>query len=302
MTLNVMNEYLKFNRKRLVNYSKICLEKYYDKNIFEPFLDTYFNIRYYEIPEGLNARIINKELVSCAEELAQNKKIDDIKILLQYFPYVYYFDGFLKKDVDELISKIDEFRLKVLNLDSMDSTLKDTILSDQRRIDTYLNSFDSKDFMLDIFKTNNKSLFITKLKYNIKIPKLYSDYAINNVYNRGIVLENRLFINYYMVSNLVLKDILHNNVIFYIVDFANSLFEKEDKLKRLFNIFDYNELKNRVILNISEDEFNEYKDNICDLIKNGFKFSMHLAENTKLKDDPILKIFAYTFVNNEVVV
>lgn len=39
----------------------------------------------------------------------------------------------------------------------------------------------------------------------VKIPKLYSDYAIDKVYNRGIVLENKLFINYTMVSVLVLR-------------------------------------------------------------------------------------------------
>ena len=34
MSLNVMNTYLKFNRRRLINYSKIILEKYYYKGIF----------------------------------------------------------------------------------------------------------------------------------------------------------------------------------------------------------------------------------------------------------------------------
>ena len=44
--LNVMNTYLKFNRKRLINYSKIILEKYYNKTIFEGLIDAYFNLRY----------------------------------------------------------------------------------------------------------------------------------------------------------------------------------------------------------------------------------------------------------------
>lgn len=57
--LNVMNTYLKFNRKRLINYSKIILEKYYNKTIFEGLIDTYFNLRYTELPSGLCVIITN---------------------------------------------------------------------------------------------------------------------------------------------------------------------------------------------------------------------------------------------------
>lgn len=299
MSLNVMKEYLKFNKKRLINYTKICLEKYYNKSIFENLLETYFNVRYYEIPDTLTTTIINKTLVKEAEILSKNYDIEDIKIILEYFPCIYYFDHFSKKDIDDLLLKINNFRAKTLSLEPLDSSLKKDIQEDEKKLEKYLNNFISKDFTLELEKTTTKSLFMTKLNHNLKIPKLYSDYAINNVYNRGLVSENKLFVSLYMISSLILKDIIDNKNNSYITDFTSSLIEKEDKLKRLFNIIDSNEIKNRVIFKITEKDFVNYKDNICTFIKNGYKFAIILEENSKLKNDTILKVFTYVLERKE---
>ena len=138
--LNVMNTYLKFNRKRLINYSKIILEKYYNKTIFEGLIDTYFNLRYTELPSGLCAKVINKDLVKKAEILSKDNDVDDIKLILSYFPFIYYLDGFLKKDIDVIVDKVNDFRFKQLNLEPIDDELKSTWISDKKRIDKYLDS------------------------------------------------------------------------------------------------------------------------------------------------------------------
>ena len=183
--LNVMNTYLKFNRKRLINYSKIILEKYYNKTIFEGLIDTYFNLRYTELPSGLCAKVINKDLVKKAEILSKDNDVDDIKLILSYFPFIYYLDGFLKKDIDVIVDKVNDFRFKQLNLEPIDDELKSTWISDKKRIDKYLDSFDSKEFYLSTGKTRVKNLYKAEVMHLVKIPKLYSDYAINKVYNRG---------------------------------------------------------------------------------------------------------------------
>lgn len=298
--LNVMNTYLKFNRKRLINYSKIILEKYYNKTIFEGLIDTYFNLRYTELPSGLCAKVINKDLVKKAEILSKDNDVDDIKLILSYFPFIYYLDGFLKKDIDVIEDKVNDFRFKQLNLEPIDDELKSTWISDKKRIDKYLDSFDSKEFYLSTGKTRVKNLYKTEVMHLVKIPKLYSDYAIDKVYNRGIVLENKLFINYTMVSVLVLKDVLYLDCNYYIVDFSKSLIEKEDKLKRLFNIIDNDIVKDRVILSVNENDFLEYRDNYLKYINEGYKFILYLSDDSSLKNDSIRKVFSYV-VDNDVV-
>lgn len=293
MSLNVMNTYLKFNRRRLIGYSKIILEKHYNKNIFEGLLDTYINVRYIELPLGISVKLINKELVKKAEELSLKHDVEDIKLILTYFPYIYYLDGFLNKDIEITINKINDYRKKYLKLEKLDSELRSNLINDRKRITKYLDSFDSKDFYLNLNKTNIKNLFKTEVLHEIKIPKLYSEYAINNVYNRGIVLENKLFINYYMVSKLILIDVLNKDSKYYIVDFSKTLILKEDKVKRLFNIIDNDLIKDRIILKVSENDFFEYRDSYLKYINEGYKFILYLNKESELNNDAIRRVFSY---------
>ncbi len=293
MSLNVMNTYLKFNRRRLIGYSKIILEKHYNKNIFEGLLDTYINVRYIELPSGISVKLINKELVKKAEELSLKHDVEDIKLILTYFPYIYYLDGFLNKDIEITINKINDYRKKYLKLEKLDSELRSNLINDRKRITKYLDCFDSKDFYLNLNKTNIKNLFKTEVLHEIKIPKLYSEYAINNVYNRGIVLENKLFINYYMVSKLILIDVLNKDSKYYIVDFSKTLILKEDKVKRLFNIIDNDLIKDRIILKVSENDFYEYRDSYLKYINEGYKFILYLNKESELNNDAIRRVFSY---------
>ncbi|MBD8923098.1 hypothetical protein EGR52_06700 [bacterium] len=293
MSLNVMNTYLKFNRRRLIGYSKIILEKHYNKNIFEGLLDTYINVRYIELPSGISVKLINKELVKKAEELSLKHDVEDIKLILTYFPYIYYLDGFLNKDIEITINKINDYRKKYLKLEKLDNELRNNLINDRKRITKYLDSFDSKDFYLNLNKTNIKNLFKTEVLHEIKIPKLYSEYAINNVYNRGIVLENKLFINYYMVSKLILIDVLNKDYKYYIVDFSKTLILKEDKVKRLFNIIDNDLIKDRIILKVSENDFYEYRDSYLKYINEGYKFILYLNKESELNNDAIRRVFSY---------
>ena len=293
MSLNVMNTYLKFNRRRLIGYSKIILEKHYNKNIFEGLLDTYINVRYMELPSGISVKLINKELVKKAEELSLKHDVEDIKLILTYFPYIYYLDGFLNKDIEITINKINDYRKKYLKLEKLDNELRNNLINDRKRITKYLDSFDSKDFYLNLNKTNIKNLFKTEVLHEIKIPKLYSEYAINNVYNRGIVLENKLFINYYMVSKLILIDVLNKDSKYYIVDFSKTLILKEDKVKRLFSIIDNDLIKDRIILKVSENDFYEYRDSYLKYINEGYKFILYLNKESELNNDAIRRVFSY---------
>ena len=199
----------------------------------------------------------------------------------------------MNKDIEITINKINDYRKKYLKLEKLDSELRSNLINDRKRITKYLDSFDSKDFYLNLNKTNIKNLFKTEVLHEIKIPKLYSEYAINNVYNRGIVLENKLFINYYMVSKLILIDVLNKDSKYYIVDFSKTLILKEDKVKRLFNIIDNDLIKDRIILKVSENDFYEYRDSYLKYINEGYKFILYLNKESELNNDAIRRVFSY---------
>ena len=47
MASNIVKEYIDFSKKNITKYLKIILEQDYSKEIIEPLLDTYINVRYY---------------------------------------------------------------------------------------------------------------------------------------------------------------------------------------------------------------------------------------------------------------
>ena len=70
--------------------------------------------------------------------------------------------------------------------------------------------------MYTISKTHNVSL-----DYWFQIPKLYSEYAIDKVYNTDTINEDKMYIEYYIVTSKLLTEITNfdfsNN---YLIDFV----------------------------------------------------------------------------------
>ena len=176
------------------------------------------------------------------------------------------------------------------------------IKDDSKKKKTYLNSFDSERFSLDIKKTNKKNVFWCDLNYNIKFNRIYSDYSINKVYNDGIVNEQKLFITYYLVSNMILRNIISCKFdISYIVSYPASLFEKSDKKNRLLSIIDDSATKNYIVLMFKYSDYSKYKDEINEWIKNGFRVAIYIDDSFKYDDisNEWLTIFDYIITNGE---
>ena len=47
MATNISNDYVNFVKKSITNYTKIIMEKNFNKEIFDTLLNTYINTRYY---------------------------------------------------------------------------------------------------------------------------------------------------------------------------------------------------------------------------------------------------------------
>ena len=132
------------------------------------------------------------------------------------------------------------------------------------------------------------------------MPEIYSGISIEKAFNTGIIAEDKLEVEYNLITLKVLDDILKGNFKRqYIVEFAISLIDKPKKMARILNIIDNSAVQDKVSLQIKYKDFMNNKDTIYDLMRNGFKFSVILDETF----EPIytnfekLNIFQFTIAS-----
>lgn len=301
----VVEEYIEFSKKNILKYLKLILEKYYDKEIVESLVETYINIRYYNIDQKTKnlEKNINYYLKQKVTEILDEKE-EKIKIIFYTFKYILYFDNVKEYDnLKNLIEEIVEYRKSIsLENEEFKDEITKLIKENEKRKQKYLEAFKSDHFLLDQIKTNKKNVYFVELKNNIKFKKIYSSYSINKVYNSGLVNEQKDFIIYYQISIEILKNaIIGNFNQEYIVDFPLSILEKKQKTIRLFNIINNEMIKNNLILKFTYSSYLENKDQINEWIKEGYKVAIIIDEkyNYEEQQKMWLEIFNYIIVDQE---
>lgn len=303
MSCNVIKEYVENSRIYIKDYFKIIMSKYYNKDLIEEYLEKYIDTRYYNQYNQTTTKLntnITTILKTVHENQTENKEIS--KFILEIFKNIYYLDDVIEVyDLEEVIRKINQLRIDELGLIEEDfySNFKRIILENNRKKRKFLNSFDTDDFYLEQTKILNNKIYNTKINYKIKFPTLYSDYAIKNVFNTDITSEDKLFIEYYLISINLLKNIIAGNFKNnYLIEFNINLFNKKDKLKRLLNIIDNDIAKELISLKINYKDFSKHKEELYELMREGYSFSIILDEEYHDEDVNILKVFKYIVVNN----
>ena len=301
----VVEEYIEFSKKNILKYLKLILEKYYDKEIVESLVETYINIRYYNIDQKTKnlEKNINYYLKQKVTEILDEKE-EKIKIIFYTFKYILYFDNVKEYDnLKNIIEEIVEYRKSIsLENDEFKDEITKLIKENEKRKQKYLEAFKSDHFLLDQIKTNKKNVYFVELKNNIKFNKIYSSYSINKVYNSGLVNEQKDFIIYYQISIEILKNaIIGNFNQEYIVDFPLSILEKKQKTIRLFSIVNNEMIKNSLILKFTYSSYLENKNQINEWIKEGYKVAIIIDEkyNYEEKQKMWLEIFNYIIVDQE---
>lgn len=301
----VVEEYIEFSKKNILKYLKLILEKYYDKEIVESLVETYINIRYYNIDQKTKnlEKNINYYLKQKVTEILDEKE-EKIKIIFYTFKYILYFDNVKEyESLKNIIEEIVEYRKSIsLENDEFKEEITKLIKENEKRKQKYLEAFKSDHFLLDQIKTNKKNVYFVELKNNIKFNKIYSSYSINKVYNSGLVNEQKDFIIYYQISIEILKNaIIGNFNQEYIVDFPLSILKKKQKTIRLFNIINNEMIKNSLILKFTYSSYLENKNQINEWIKEGYKVAIIIDEkyNYEEKQKMWLEIFNYIIVDQE---
>lgn len=306
---NIIEMHISKTQKRLKNYCSLILKSKYDKHICEELIQTYIEARYYNFDVDDKIRVFYRRIFESLkikasklikEDTHKKEIVDNTLMLFQYF---FYFD-FVRKNIElsEVIKKIAEKRVSKFNLrsaenDSFEEEFSKIVDHDMQEVEELLDAYTSNEFSLDISKIipTNNDFYRVKLKYDISFPEVFSKDAIEETFNTDIIAEDKLFVEYPMVAIRTLKDILDGNFTrIYVVDFTVDLFKKKKKLEQILGILEGQAAQDKITFEISYKDFLNNKNEIFNLVKRGFNFSLRTEKNMpKLAEDElkILDIF-----------
>jgi hypothetical protein len=285
----------------------MIMDKYYDETIFNNYMDKYIDVRYYNLEPWVR-KDFSAHVTCYLNKVYEKDNSDTSKFILGLFKKYYYLDGVLefdyKKDLDSYVNMINRIRIEKLGINDTEfvKQFSDLVMNNINKKLEFIDNFNNSDFFLDISKINNKNIYNVNINHKVSVPKIFSDYAINKVWNNKIITENKLQVEYYLVNQIILKDIINGKFEFeYFVNIAVSLFEKTDKLKKILNILDNDMAKDSITIKVYYEDFMKYKEIIFSYIKEGYKFAI-ILDDSYLDDKSnktILDIFKYIIVTDD---
>lgn len=312
MTINLANEYIELTKKEIIEYLKLVFGNKFIRKYCDIYIKKYIDIRYYNFYDYDTSRTLRKKILDNLKDLAEELVIDDIQNrtiidnMCLFFYYVLYFDNvIISKDIEKTIEKIEKLRKRVLEIEdeSFTKELYRIVKEYKTKKEKLLGKIESDEFFIKLTNYPKKlNVYRVNLKYNLKFPLIYSEFAINKAFNTGLINEDRLLIEYYLVAKKALEDVLKQNFTRqYVLEFTDKLLNKPNKLKNLLNIIDNTAIKDKVSIKIKYEFFIENKEKIYELIKEGFKITLILDNSFKVNYKTIdtLEVFKYVILNKD---
>ena len=323
---NLMDTYITFTEKKIKKYMKILLAKQYDEYFVDEYLKTYINARYYNIQNteqparAFYLRILEeleyKEdiLMKKCEEEAQNldekqSQLNKIHNLKELFAYILFFDNVRNvenfKTIDnmkEIVSKMTQTANTLFKTDisqSVEKKLYEEIKQDMIEKEIFLDKFDTDEFVLQFENSKaNDNIYFATLEQKVKMPMQYSEVAIEKVYHEGIIAEDKLQVEYILLSVVVILDILKGNFDdTYIAEFTSTLFKKKQKLDSILSILGNQALQDKINLNILYSDYIKNQKHVLEYTKKGYNFTITLDnEVNNIEDVEALKMFKMVIV------
>ena len=304
MEYNIINQYMNFLAREYGNYFKILLGNKYQKDMCTKFIEKYIAVRYYNETNYKKEKDIinrlNKELIDVFKENATEENEDTLKNMVALFGYIAYFDDICEVDdisglIDTLIEDED---IKITHEEDTKKQLSEWYINLKKGKEKFNDTIISKDFQV-IERRVYRKLFEFILEHNVKISNLYSEFAIFKAYNSGIIAEDKLFVTYILGSLIILNNAI--NLDFsrhYMVDLASSLFNKEKKIVRLFNVLNNPLTKKMVSVRITYSDYIKNKERVNQFISDGYSFGIVIDNHYSGNIDELM-LFPYIFVNDE---
>ena len=311
MTINIMNEYIELTKKQINEYMKLVFEEKYNQTYCNLFSERYINIRYFnyyenEYHESTRKKIL-EHLKKVGEEIIINNIQDRelIETMRIFFYYVLYFDNVVYyKDLKQKIAKINKVKKRVFNTETYDFEEKlyqkmQEIMNEKEEL---IKRFSSEEFYIKLTNYPDKlKVYRVNLKFqNIKFPLEFSDFAINKAFQIGLVSEDKLVIEYYLVVLQILKDVLKLNFKKkYVLEFAETLLKKPKKIRGFLNIINNPIIQEKISLKIKYEEFLKNSETVFELMREGYKITVILDNSFEpnFKNIESLQMFEFVIIN-----
>ena len=304
----IFDEYIKFVENFLINYFKLLLSGEYERNLIRPFIDRYIDVRYFNkfsfVKEPTFTQKLNKELNNVAKEvMSENEdKVEKVKNIFALFGYVLYIDGcFSYSNISTLTKSLfNDANIKLTYSDKTKAGVTDLIREFTDKKNEFFKLFDTDEFFLKGKKLES-NMYCVDLGNNCHISKLYSSYAIERAYNSEVVMENRLYLMLVMLTTKILAEAISLNFEnSYVVDFPETLLEKQKKIMKYLKLLDNDLLRNKVILRFKYSVYKNrvYKKEINKLINNDYNVSI-ILDDAFDSDFDSLVLFTNIFVDKK---
>ena len=310
MTTNLMDQYIQNTRNNIKDFTKMFFGEEYNEEISNEYIDTYIESRIYNFGEGEDKFFyirINSNLSIKKNELQMRFPKIEEKVLddnLRIYQFVFYIDGVRPiADLPQFCKLVCDKRNTQFELKSV-INLEERLLKLIKRVneekESFFKKYETEYFSLNIEKYKLiDNTYKVDLNYEFKIPYIYSEKVIEEVYNEGVINEDKLMIEYTLLTLLCIKDINNGNFdTKYIVNFASSLYKKKQKLKQTLKILDNAVAQDKVFLKLNYQDFEENKELIYELMKDGFRFAIIIDDtfNPSIMELKKLSIFKYLLI------
>lgn len=310
MTYNIMATYIDYTRNFLQDFMKEFFKEQFDEQISNEYIETYIEARYNDYGGNENQRVFYRRIYSALkkaeEKLIYNQNEEKhklIKNMLELYQYVFYIDFVrpLKNELKDFINEMYEKRITKFEM-KRDGALRDNLYKMIKNFreskDKYLKKFESEEFELVINKYPLiKDVYKVGIKYNFKLPYIFSDKVIEEVYNENIVNEDKLIIEYLMLTVFNIRMILDGKFTTqYLVDFSISLFDKPKKLEQTLRIINDPAILEKIKIKIKYRDFIIRRNEIYELMKKGFKFAVIIDDSFIISKEHIRKLGVFDYV------
>ena len=310
MKQSLIETYIKNTKNFVKDFTKVFFEREYNEEFSNLYIDAYINARIYNEADN-DQRYFYKRIAAKLEEVEDVIKSDykhvDVKFLKRIegmYEFIYYADGLRKitdlKEFSKEIAKIRKEKLECSPTRGIETKLYKIMKEYIDKKDKMLEDVKSDDFTLNIQKyILIDNTYKVDLTYNFKIPYIYSQEIIEEVYHEGTINEDKLIIEYTMLVATCIDDI--NKGLFektYVVDFAATLFQKKNKLNQVLRMLDNDILLDKIVLRLKYVDFINNKEFIYELMKEGYKFAIIINDefNPTLTELRKLDMFEFLIV------
>ena len=135
------------------------------------------------------------------------------------------------------------------------------------------------------------------------MPSQYSESAIEKVFTEGIVAEDKLQVEYMLLSLISVRDIIDGNFKdIYVAEFAETLFKKKVKLDSILSLIQNQALQDKIYINIEYSDYMKNQKLIFDYTKKGYNFAITLDNTIKsVEDVEKLKMFKVVIATEKLV-